>query len=67
MWANSDCAPLFEAVWIPEVQGLCSHLVQKWATSDFAPRSEAVGILEAAGVMWPFCPLLGHFCFCPPP
>ena len=45
----------------PRRQELCSHPAHLWATSDLALRFEAVGIPEAAGVMWPPCPLVGHF------
>ena len=32
----------------------------------FPPCSEAGGIPETAGVTWPPCPQVGHFCFRPP-
>ena len=53
--------PALKSCGSPRRQGLCSHLAHLWATSDFAPRSGAVGTPQAVGVIYPPCPLVGHF------
>ena len=53
--------PALKRLGPPRRQGLCSHLARLRATSHSAPRSEAVGTTQAAGVLWPPCPLVGHF------